>query len=152
MKPGEKIMKTKKVLSLIFLFFLLFFNAFAIISAYNENHKNYEVISKEVTIIEKYTIGSPADSNNYSKYMTGEDDEGNQYKIPNQTADIGDKITIYANPNSANYNGGDREWHTSETGLKNPILTMPLLSEEFTIILKGSGQFSHRERLKSIEL
>ncbi len=119
MKPGEKIMKTKKVLSLIFLFFLLFFNAFAIISAYNENHKNYEVISKEVTIIEKYTIGSPADSNNYSKYMTGEDDEGNQYKIPNQTADIGDKITIYANPNSANYNGGDREWHTSETGLKN---------------------------------
>lgn len=111
-------MKGKKVLSLIFLFSLLFFNVFGIVSSYNENHKNYEVISKEVTIIEKYTIGSP-DNNSYSKYMTGEDDEGNQYKIPNQTADVGDEITVYANPNSANYNGGDREWFTSETGLKN---------------------------------
>lgn len=111
-------MKTKKVLLLIFLFSLLFFNVFGIISAYDENHKNYEVISREVTIIEKYTINSHKGSGD-SEYMTGEDDEGNHYKIPGQTADIGDEITVYTNPNSANYNGGDREWFTSETKLKN---------------------------------
>lgn len=51
--------------------------------------------------------------------MTGEDDEGNYYNILGHTADVGDGITIYANPNSANYNGGDRHWFTSETRLKN---------------------------------
>ena len=110
-------MKTKKVLLLIVLFFLLFFNVFAIISAYDENHKNYEVISKEVTIIEKYTIRSDTGSDE-SEYMTGEDDEGNQYTILGHTADVGDKITVYANPNSANYNGDATEWFTSETRLK----------------------------------
>ncbi len=121
-------MKTKKVLLLIFLFFLLFFNVFGIISAYDENHKNYEVISKEVTIIKKYTIHSTTGSGE-SKYMTGEDDEGNRYKIPDQTANIGDEITVYANPNSANYNGGDRQWFTSETKLKN--------SNNFGIVIFG---------------
>ena len=110
-------MKVKKVLSLIFLFFLLFFNVFIIVSSYNENHKNYEIISKEVTIIEKYTIHSHKGSGD-SEYMTGEDNEGNQYTILGHTADIGDEITVYTNPNSANYNGGDREWFTSETKLR----------------------------------
>ena len=107
-------MKTlKRAIILVVLFFLLIFNIIATMLYYNENHGNYAIETRDVTIIDQYIIHADAGSAD-SYYMTGEDDAGDLYTIMSHDADIGDRITIYANPNSAEYNGGDRHWYTSE--------------------------------------
>ena len=51
--------------------------------------------------------------------MIGEDESGTLYSILTDRAEIGQKITIYANENSAEYKGGDRHWYPSEKQVRN---------------------------------
>lgn len=107
-------MKTfKRAIILVVLFLLLIFNIIATGLYYGEGHGDYSIESHEVTIIDQYVIHGDAGSAD-SYYMTGRDDAGDKYTIMSHDAEIGDRITIYANPNSAEYNGGDRHWYTSE--------------------------------------
>ncbi|SEP59563.1 hypothetical protein [Butyrivibrio sp. TB] len=72
---------------------------------------NTKIISQEVVIIDKYETGNGGKTGN-SYYMKGINDNG-EYKIPGDKYDIGDTVTVYQNPNSANAKGSDPQWYTS---------------------------------------
>lgn len=108
----------KKKIKIVLLALLLVFNISGVILYAGEGFSPHIVIEeKQVTIIDKYTIGR-ADSSHESSYMKGQDAEGNIHiitgplKLQNRTH-IGDKISIYQNPDSANAQGGDPQWKLS---------------------------------------
>ena len=126
----------KKRIALVISLLLTILNVFCVWSAYDELTSNYELISKEVTIIDKYSIGHTDinGTDSESNYMKGIDSKGNYVKIPNWNAEIGDIITVYQNKNSANANGGDPEWFTSEKEVKGNSQFAIILFTIFSII------------------
>jgi len=90
---------------------LLIFCIFGMITYSKEAFGNTKIISQEVVIIDKYETGNGGKTGN-SYYMKGINENG-EYKIPGDKYDIGDTVTVYQNPNSANAKGSDPQWYTS---------------------------------------
>lgn len=116
----------KKIVIILF----LIFNIFGTITYYKESVGNQEIISEEVIITDKYRIGH---GGRYSYYMTGKNENG-FYKIPTDSYDIGDKVIIYQNPNSANAKGGDPQWHTTVKAVQGESYMRLIMFIIFTII------------------
>ena len=109
-------MSKKKIVIIIFLFLLLFFNVFGTYGYYEERFITRSIVSKDVVIIDKYTIGGNAsDMNSGSHYMKGQDEDGKIILIVGDKYNIGDTVTVYINENSTQANawGTSPEWHTS---------------------------------------
>lgn len=110
-------MKHKIITFILYLF--LVFNVFGIFSYAMESFGKVEIEEKTVCIVDKYSVGHVSDyGDSESYYMTGKDVDDNFYKIIGHSADVGDVITIYRNPNSANAQGGDEEWFVTEKNMK----------------------------------
>lgn len=108
----------KKKIQTVLLVLLLLFNVFGVFLYAAEGFSaNIAMEERQVTIIDKYTIGRK-NSSRSSSYMKGQDADGNTYvitgplKVQKRTS-IGDEITIYQNPDSANAQGGDPQWKLS---------------------------------------
>ena len=107
--------KAKKIVVLIFLSFLLFFNLFGTYGYFKERFLTRSIVSKDVVIVDKYTIGTYTDTSSPSHYMKGKDKNDEIFLIVGDKCRVGDSVTIYINENSAqaNSDGTTPEWHTS---------------------------------------
>lgn len=95
----------------IILAVLLVFNIFSMFSYAGESFFNTKTVSERVLIVDKYETGNGGKTG-HSHYMKGTNDKG-YYKIPGSKYDIGDTVTVYQNPDSANAKGSDVQWYTS---------------------------------------
>ena len=103
-------MKIKTKIKVTLLILLLIFNIFGIYQSFVECFIDYDIEQQTVRIVDKLYMHSKTSK---TCYMYGEDEAGNRYKIPGDTADISDVITVYRNPNSANAQGSDPQWCTN---------------------------------------
>lgn len=103
----------KFIIKITLLFLLLFFNLFGIYESYQERFVSRNIISKEVTLFDKYSIGNGKGGD--SDYMKGLDDNGDVTLIVGDEYNIGDRITVYINTNSmqAQSESDPEQWHTS---------------------------------------
>lgn len=103
-------MKRKTKIKVTLLILLLIFNIFGIYQSFVECFIDYDIEQQTVRIVDKLYMHSKTSK---TCYMYGEDTDGNRYKIPGDTADVSDVISIYINPNSANAQGSDPQWCTN---------------------------------------
>ncbi|WP_143008403.1 hypothetical protein [Pseudobutyrivibrio sp. YE44] len=105
------------------------------VNGFKEGFFEATIVSEQVTITNKYEITHHhyKGGTTSSHYMTGQNENG-YYKIPGDAYDIGDVVTVYQNPESANAKGGDPEWHTSEAAVYNTAKFSFVLFTIFAII------------------
>ncbi len=90
---------------------LLIFNIFCMFTYAAESFFKTQLVSEKVLIIDKYETGTGGKTG-HSQYMKGVNEKG-EYKIPGSKYEIGDAVTVYQNPDSANAKGSDVQWYTS---------------------------------------
>lgn len=122
----------KKTIIIIILSLLLLFNIMGTYGYFKESFDK-DIISKQVTIIDKYTIQSGHELSTGTTYMKGQDDNGEIIVIIGNEYNVGDKAAVYSNKNSLNASGTAPEWHTSIEEIEATSVFSVVLFSIFTI-------------------
>ncbi|WP_408072297.1 hypothetical protein [Butyrivibrio sp. JL13D10] len=121
---------------------LLLFSIWGTFTYSAEVFGNTKIISQEVVIVDKYETGNGGKSGN-SYYMKGINENG-EYKIPGTEYDIGDTVTVYQNPDSANAKGSDAQWYTSSEYAKGASIAGLIFY--FVLVIISAVLLYHNEK------
>lgn len=123
----------KSKIKTIILFVLLIFNVVVLSENITARFAAKEVLSKDVTIVDKYSIGGDNDYYFETHYMKGEDDNGEVIVIVGNKYDIGDKVTVYADKSMVK----SAEWQTDVKAIARDSDITIILFLIFTVINIG---------------